>query len=59
MKKKVSQTAQFSVVRYEDSNGGDYYGLYINGKWYNDYTSLDLITADMQALIMGVLPYDV
>ena len=55
MKKKVFQSAQFSVIRYEDSNGGDYYGLYINGKWYNDYISLDLITADMQALILGVL----
>ena len=58
MKKKVSQTSQFSVVTY-DSPSGLIYDLYINGKWYQSYTSMDLLTADMQALIMGVLPYDV
>jgi hypothetical protein len=54
MKKKVSQTAQFSVVTY-DSPSGALYDLYINGSFYNSYTSLSLLTADMQALIMGVL----
>lgn len=55
MLKKVSQTDQFSVVTYLDEHGGDYYSLYINGKHENDYTSLSLLTADLQALIMGVL----
>ena len=55
MLKKVSQTDQFSVVTYVDDNGGDYYSLYNNGKHENDYTSLSLLTADLQALVMGVL----
>lgn len=54
MKKKVSQTAQFSVITY-DSPSGDLYDLYINGSFYNSYTSLGELTAAIQSLIMGVL----
>ena len=54
MKKRVIQSDQFSVITY-DYDGRFFYSLYINGHFYNTYTSMGELTAALQALVMGVL----
>lgn len=56
MKKTIQSTPQMSVVT---KTRGHYYcySLYINGKWENDYHSLDELQQAFLALVVGVYVY--
>lgn len=44
---------QFSVTVI-DTKSGPIYKLYLNGKWDEDFTSLNSVTVAIQSIIMGV-----
>lgn len=56
MKKTVKQTKQISVVT---RSRGNYicYSLYIDGKWENDYYSLDGLQRAFLEIVTGVYIY--
>lgn len=56
MKKTVKQTKQISVVTRSRDNY-TCYSLYLNGKWENDYHSLDGLQCAFLELVTGVYIY--
>ena len=56
MKKTITSTPQISVITRSRGNY-DCYSLYINGKWENDYHSLDELQQAFLALVIGVFVY--
>lgn len=56
MKKTVKQTKQMSVVTRSRDNY-TCYSLYINGKWENDYHSLDGLQRAFLEIVTGVYIY--
>ena len=56
MKKTVKQTKQMSIVTRSRDNY-TCYSLYLNGKWENDYHSLEELQRAFLEIVTGVYVY--
>lgn len=54
MSKKVVRISPIMSVTTFSSPSGPLYELYVNGSWYNGYSSLEEVLTAMTAIIEGI-----